>query len=89
MLGASDGIGAELAQRLASSGINLVLSARKQADLDALADELEAQHGIQTRMLALDLAEQGAADAVIAATEGLEIGLLTYVAGGGAKAGEV
>jgi short-subunit dehydrogenase len=87
VLGASDGVGAELARRLAGAGLNLFLSARKHADLDALAIELAGKHGIQTRVLALDLAEHGAPDAIIAATKGLEIGLLAYVAGGGAKAG--
>jgi NADP-dependent 3-hydroxy acid dehydrogenase YdfG len=42
--GASKGIGTAIAKRLAQEGIHLVLSARSQAPLEALANEIKAAH---------------------------------------------
>lgn len=44
--GASDGIGREFARRLAASGVNLVLVARRGELLATLGDELGATHGV-------------------------------------------
>src|SRR5690606_19759262 len=46
-----------------------------------LASELEQRHGIATRTASVDLYTQGAADQVLAAAEGLEVGLLISNAG--------
>ncbi|MFC3059935.1 SDR family NAD(P)-dependent oxidoreductase [Paenirhodobacter populi] len=54
IIGASDGIGAALARALAREGTRLILSARNQAALDALADTCG-----DARVLPLDLAEAG------------------------------
>ena len=53
--GASDGIGKALAGRLASDRVNVVLVARSEARLQALAGELSAAHGIETMVLVADL----------------------------------
>jgi short-subunit dehydrogenase len=59
--GASAGIGAELARVFARRGHTLVLTARRQDRLSALADEIAAAGGSKPLVLALDLAEPGAA----------------------------
>ncbi|MGJ7527398.1 SDR family NAD(P)-dependent oxidoreductase [Variovorax sp. GB1P17] len=53
--GASSGIGAVYADRLARRGFDLVLVARNQARLQALADRLAAQTGRKVETIAADL----------------------------------
>ncbi len=83
--GASSGIGEQFAIHLAGAGFDLVLVARREARLNALAARLESLHGTRTTVLAADLAAPGAVDTVIAATAGLDIGLLVSNAGFGLK----
>jgi uncharacterized protein len=79
--GASDGVGAAFAAGLADRGVNVVLLARRQAVLDEVAAEIDSRTSVQTRTLAIDLAEPGAASAIAEATSDLEIGFLVYCAG--------
>jgi short-subunit dehydrogenase len=79
--GASDGLGAAFAGGLADRGLNVVLLARRQAVLDRVAAEINSRSSVETRTLAIDLAEPGAAAAIAAATGDLEIGFLVYCAG--------
>ena len=79
--GASDGIGAEFARQIAAEGVGVVLVARRRALLDALADELRSAHGVEVRVVALDLAEPGAEVDLLGATADLDVGLLVYNAG--------
>lgn len=58
--GASAGIGEAYARRLAALGLNLMLVARREALLQALADELAQAHGVRVVAVALDLSSPGA-----------------------------
>ena len=68
--GASSGIGAAFARALAARGADLIIAARRQAELDTLAASLRAAHGVQVDVVAIDLGVDGAAEALFAQTEG-------------------
>jgi uncharacterized protein len=83
--GASSGIGVALAKELARHGHDLVLSARSQAPMEALAEELRSL-GAAATVIPGDLAKAGAAAALVAElrARGLEIEVLVNNAGLGA-----
>lgn len=62
--GASSGIGATYAQRLAVRGYDLLLVARDQARLEALAETLRAQTGVNIEVLKADLTQAADLQAV-------------------------
>ncbi|WP_411819310.1 SDR family oxidoreductase [Hyphococcus formosus] len=53
--GASAGIGATFARAYAAKGANIILVARREDRLTALAAELEKAHGVKTKIIAADL----------------------------------
>ena len=81
--GASAGIGRELARAFASRGYNLILAARREDALAALARELVAAHAIRAKTTPADLSLPGAAEAIANALEGegVEVGILVNNAG--------
>ena len=86
--GASGGIGEAFARQLAARGKDLVLVARSEDKLNALAWDLESLHGVRAHAIVADLARHGSAAALHSETErlGLDIDLLVNNAGF-AKAG--
>ncbi|PRQ06483.1 SDR family NAD(P)-dependent oxidoreductase [Enhygromyxa salina] len=55
--GASSGIGAAFARRLASEGFNLILVARREPRLRSLAEQLESQHRVSVGVHVADLTD--------------------------------
>lgn len=67
--GASSGIGEALARNCAAAKLDLILVARSEGKLKALAESLAAQHGIAARVQAADLSRPGAAAELHAAMQ--------------------
>ena len=85
MTGASAGIGAALAEELASRGTHLVLTARRKNRLEALAEGLTSTYKIRTEVVPADLADPTAREGIYAFTQGkgIEVDLLINNAGFG------
>ena len=81
--GASSGMGSHFARRLAEKRLNLILVARREDRLRALATELEEQGSIETKVVAADLSADDFLPKLTAATQDLEVGLLVNNAGFG------
>jgi short-subunit dehydrogenase len=83
--GASAGIGAALAEELASGGTNLVLTARRKDRLEELARRLAATYKIDSEVFSADLADANAPERIFGFTKekGIEIDLLINNAGFG------
>ena len=67
--GASDGIGRGLAEEGAERGFNLVLVARSKDKLDAIAKEVKGKHGVDVKVLVLDLAAEDVSKTVRTITD--------------------
>ena len=83
--GASSGIGLELARVAAARGHDLILVARGEAALRALAGDLARDHGAAAHVVVADLALADGPERVVAAVEtlGLEVEVLVNNAGFG------
>lgn len=62
--GASRGIGAEIARRLAAAGHDLTISARGREALDALAAELSRENGVDVLVVPTDMSDEAAVRAL-------------------------
>ena len=83
--GASSGIGAAFAEELATLGNSLILVARTEATLVALAEKLRQAYGVAIEVIALDLAKEGAPEQLFAecSIRGLQVDVLINNAGFG------
>ncbi|TMK40113.1 MAG: SDR family oxidoreductase [Actinobacteria bacterium] len=83
--GASSGIGTAYARALAARGHGVVLVARREERLKALADELAAETGVAAHAIGCDLADASARDGLVGgiAELGLTVEILVNNAGFG------
>ncbi|WP_095509328.1 SDR family NAD(P)-dependent oxidoreductase [Rubrivirga marina] len=81
--GASSGIGRAFAEALATRGLNVVLTARREAALATLAEALRQTHGVEARVVPADLGTEAGVAAVEGGSADLDVGLLVASAGFG------
>ncbi|MEQ9408111.1 MAG: SDR family oxidoreductase [Fuerstiella sp.] len=83
--GASSGIGAEFAARLAGRGMHLILAARRTDRMSELAEDLLTKHGTKCHIVTIDLSEADAGEKLWQEIErlGVDLELLVNNAGVG------
>jgi short-subunit dehydrogenase len=82
--GASSGLGAAFARKLAARGYNLLLIARREARLQSIAREISEQYHVHAEILAADLTNAAALAAIAPRIqEAPDLGLLVNNAGFG------
>ena len=79
--GASSGIGREFARQIAASHINVVLVARREPLLREVGLACSQQFGVEHRIIAADLSEEGFIGKLSEATRDLDIGVVISNAG--------
>ncbi|MFT5560274.1 MAG: short-subunit dehydrogenase, partial [Litorivivens sp.] len=77
--GASSGIGEELARHFARQNFDLVITARRESNLNALAEELRGK--VSVTVVSCDLAERAGVDALLDAVAEIDIDVLVNNAG--------
>jgi short-subunit dehydrogenase len=85
--GASSGIGAEFARQLAAAGYNLLLTARREEKLAALAAKLEAAYPITAEVFTADLADSASVARLETRLAALNLTVLVNNAGFGTTGG--
>jgi len=83
--GASEGIGASFARKIAGQGVNVVLLARKPQPLEELAQEIRRTTRAQVRAASVDLSAADLQEKIAQLTGDVEVGLVVYNAGAESK----
>jgi len=83
--GASAGIGAEFARRVAERGINVVLVARRRDRLEELAWAIEDMYRVEARVAPVDLASRDLIEVLQPVLADIDVGLLINCAGFGSS----
>ena len=81
--GATSGIGAEYAHRLAADGYDLIVTGRREEKIKALADELTQAYNCKVEVFLIELSDSTQVDALIASVKDRDISLLVNNAGFG------
>lgn len=79
--GGSSGIGKAIAKELASKGLNLILVARREEELQQAAKEIKAEHLIDVVLISADLLTDEGIQTVKEKSEKYKVGLLIPAAG--------
>jgi short-subunit dehydrogenase len=83
--GASSGIGRALCVQLAASGYNLIINARRERRLWALAEKLERLNNIRVEVIAGDMGLQEHREKLLDMSMPYDVGLLVNAAGFGSS----
>ena len=81
--GATSGIGASYARRLARDGYNLILTGRREGKIKMLADELSTAHNVNVEIVLVELSDADEIDALISRIRNEPVDVLVNNAGFG------
>lgn len=81
--GATSGIGATYARRLAADGYNLIITGRRKEKIQALADELSLAHGCNVDVIIIELSDSMQVDEFVESIKDRDIDMLINNAGFG------
>lgn len=76
--GASEGLGAAFATALAERGLHVLLLARREAHLQAVAERLRANTKVEVRAEVCDLAHADLPDTLASLTSNIDVGVAVY-----------
>jgi uncharacterized protein len=79
--GGSSGIGKAIANELANKGLNLILVARREEELQEAAKEIQGKHKVEVVCISADLLSDAGIQTVIKQTNSYQVGLLVPAAG--------
>lgn len=79
--GGSEGTGRAFARKIAASGVNCILIARREGPLAAVAEEIRNESGVECIIVPVDLSAIDATNRIIAAVGQREVGLFVNNAG--------
>ena len=80
ILGATEGVGKAFCEKLAQGGMSVVMVGRREQMLQELGEELKGKYGVDCKVVKADLSLPDAMDTIFAATDGLDMGFMSYVA---------
>jgi short-subunit dehydrogenase len=78
VLGGSEGLGRAMAMDLASRGMNVALAARREGPLEDAARLIADTHGVRTRKIRLDLADENVVRAIEDGMAGDDVSFIAY-----------
>jgi short-subunit dehydrogenase len=81
--GATSGIGAEYARRFAHEGYNLIVTGRRKAKIQALADELSRENNVNIEVVLIELSNTEEVENFLERIKGKDIDVLVNNAGFG------
>jgi uncharacterized protein len=76
VVGASTTIGEQFARQLAARGMNVILVARRKELLERIAGEIRVAHGVEARVVAMDVGTDDAVERLGEAMSDVEVGFL-------------
>lgn len=80
ILGATEGVGKAFCEKIAAGGMNVVMVGRREQMLNELGEDIKKRYGVNYKVVCADFSLPDAAEKVFAATEGLDMGFMSYVA---------
>lgn len=80
ILGATEGVGKAIAEKIAENGMNVILVGRREEQLKELGNEISAKYNVENMVIRADFSEDNAGKAIFEKTKGLDMGFMSYVA---------